>query len=158
MTENQTPEANIQQAVAMAKGQTFDQTQAKPIIEVADAQPPDYSDEALALRFARLHGDRLRYIAAWSQWYVWTGARWKLELTYYALDLARAICRAASSNTENKAHTQAALASAKTVAAVERLAKTDRRIAAIVDQWDEEPDLFNTEAISPGHDGGEIGE
>ena len=33
--------------------------------------------------------------------------------------------------------------SAKTVAAVEMLARSDRRIAATVDQWDRDPWLFN---------------
>ena len=36
------------------------------------------------------------------------------------------------------------LASAKTVAAVERLALADRQIAATVDQWDSDPWLLNT--------------
>ena len=36
------------------------------------------------------------------------------------------------------------IASAKTVAAVERLAKADRRHAATVDQWDADPWLLNT--------------
>ena len=40
---------------------------------------------------------------------------------------------------------QTRIASAKTVAAIERLAKADRRIAATTDQWDVDPDIFNTE-------------
>lgn len=40
--------------------------------------------------------------------------------------------------------TAVALASAKTVAAVERLARADRRVAATVDQWDADPWLLNT--------------
>jgi putative DNA primase/helicase len=36
------------------------------------------------------------------------------------------------------------LASAKTIAAIERLAKSDRRIAATTGQWDADPDVFNT--------------
>ena len=36
------------------------------------------------------------------------------------------------------------IASAKTVAAVERLAKADRRLAATAEQWDADPWLFNT--------------
>ena len=130
----------------------------KPTVEVADARPPEFSDEALAQRFARLHGEGLRYIAAWSQWYAWTGARWELDSTLDAFDRARAICRAASSDTKIKPHIQTALASAKTVAAVERLAKADRRIAATVDQWDTDPDLFNTVAMLPGYGGGNIGD
>ena len=39
---------------------------------------------------------------------------------------------------------QSALASAKTVAAVERLAKSDRRLAATIEQWDADPWLLNT--------------
>jgi hypothetical protein len=37
----------------------------------------------------------------------------------------------------------ALIASAKTVAAVDRLAKSDRRIAATIDQWDDRPGIFN---------------
>jgi hypothetical protein len=33
-----------------------------------DARPPAFSDEALALRFADLHADDLRYVAAWGKW------------------------------------------------------------------------------------------
>ncbi len=124
----------------------------KPAVEVADARPPEFSDEALAQRFARLHGAALRYVAAWSHWYAWTGARWALDSTLDAFDRARAICRVAASGAD-KPHVQTALASAKTVAAVERLAKADRRIAATVGQWDADPDTFNTEAMPPGHDG-----
>ncbi len=122
------------------------ETAIKPKVEVADARPPEFSDEALAQRFARRHGDGLRFVAAWSHWHAWTGARWELDSTLDAFDRARAICRAASSDAD-KPHVKTALASAKTVAAIERLARADRRIAATVDQWDADPDLFNTEAM-----------
>ena len=39
-----------------------------------------------------------------------------------------------------------AVANARTVAAVERLAKADRRLAATADQWDANPWLLNTPA------------
>ncbi len=67
----------------------------KPIVEIADARPPEHSYEALALRFAQRHGGELRYVATWSQWYAWTGARWEIDSTLDAFDRARAICRAA---------------------------------------------------------------
>ncbi len=129
----------------------------KPKVELADARPPEFSDEALAQRFAERHGDELRYVAAWSRWYAWTGAQWKQDTTLDAFDRARAICRAASSD-DNKPNIKTALASAKTVAAVERLAKADRRIAATADQWDEDPDTFNTEATPPDDNDGTTGE
>ena len=33
--------------------------------EQEDVRPPKFTDEALALRFAELHVDDLRYVAAW---------------------------------------------------------------------------------------------
>ena len=115
-----------------------------PQIEVADARPPKFSDDALAQRFAERYGDDLCYIAEWSHWYEWADARWWRETTLDAFDRARTICRVAASEAE-KPKAQTDLTSAKTVAAVERLAKADRRIAATVEQWDTDPDVFNKE-------------
>ncbi len=117
-------------------------------IEVADARPPAFSDDALAQRFVERYGKDLRYIAAWSHWYEWLGARWAMEPTRHAFDRARAICRVAASEAE-KLGTKNRLASAKTVAAVERLAKVDRRIAATIEQWETDPDIFNSEEPTP---------
>jgi putative DNA primase/helicase len=108
-----------------------------------DVRPPAFTDEALALRFAELHGDDLRYVAAWSKWLHWTGTHWKFDETLLAFDFARAVCREAAAQCNNE-KTAAVLASAKTVAAVERLAKADRRLAATVDQWDADPWTLNT--------------
>ena len=119
-----------------------------PPIELADASPPEFSDDALAQKFAERHGNNLRYIAAWSHWYTWTGARWAMEPTRHAFDHARAVCRVAASEAE-KPGIKTALTSAKTVAAVERLAKVDRRLAATVEQWETDPDLFNSEEPTP---------
>jgi hypothetical protein len=33
----------------------------------------EFSEDSLALRFAELHRDKLRYVAAWGKWLVWTG-------------------------------------------------------------------------------------
>ena len=115
-----------------------------PRVEVADARPPALSDEDLAQRFVRRFADDLRYVAAWTRWYAWNGGRWQLDSTLDAFDRARAICRAAAWEADKMA-TQTRIASAKTVAAVERLSKADRHIAARTDQWDIDPDIFNTE-------------
>ncbi len=112
-------------------------------IQVADARPPEFSDEALALRFAERHADDLRYVAAWGRWLRWDGARWASDDTLYAFDIARAVCRVAAASAE-KPHIKTALASAKTVAATVRLAKADRRLAATVGQWDRDIWLLNT--------------
>jgi putative DNA primase/helicase len=104
---------------------------------------PAFSDEALALRFAEQHADSLRYVAAWSRWLLWTDTHWQFDETLKAFDLSRDICRAAAGEC-TKPKLSSVIASAKTVAAVERLAKADRRIAATVDQWDADPWQLNT--------------
>ena len=108
-----------------------------------DARPPKFSDEALALRFADLHADDLRYVAVWGKWLIWDGMRWQFDDTLAAYNLVRKVCRIAASQL-NKGKTATALASAKTVAAVANLARSDRRLAATVDQWDTDPWLLNT--------------
>jgi putative DNA primase/helicase len=106
-------------------------------------RPPAFSDEALALRFAEIHENDLRFVAAWGRWLSWDGMRWQFDDTLTAYDMVRKVCRAAAAEC-NKEKIATILASAKTVAAVERLARSDRRLAATVDQWDVDPWLLNT--------------
>jgi putative DNA primase/helicase len=106
-------------------------------------RPPEFSDDALALRFAEKHKNGLRYIAKWSRWMMWDGTRWKDDDTLLGFDFARRVCREAAAECE-KPKVGSAISSAKTVAAVERMGKADRRIAATVDQWDRDDWLLNT--------------
>ena len=85
-----------------------------------------------------------RYVAAWGKWFLWDGARWATDDTLKAFDNARAICRAAASECDEP-RIASAVASAKTVAAIERLAKADRKLAATVSQWDSEDWSLNTQ-------------
>lgn len=113
------------------------------VIPFDDPRPPDFSDEALALRFAERHASDLRYVEPWRKWLSWDGKRWRFDHTLLAFNRARFVCREASSQA-NDPRVRMAVASAETVAAVERLAKADRRLAATTDQWDAEPRLLNT--------------
>ena len=110
--------------------------------EVTD-RPPEFTDEALALRFTELHKGSLRYVASWGRWLIWDAEVWQFDGTLQAFDLSRAVCRKASSEC-NEERVATTIASAKTVAAVERLAKADRHHAAVADQWDADPWLLNT--------------
>lgn len=110
-----------------------------PVVDV----PAEYSEESLALAFSQLHGSTLRFVSAWGRWYEWTGLVWRQDDTMHVWDLSRRVCREASSECE-KERVAAAVASAKTVAAVEKLARADRRHAAVVSQWDADPWLLNT--------------
>ena len=114
-------------------------------VDLGDAadRPPAFSDEALALDFAEQHATHLRYVAAWGRWILWDGTRWQFDKTLRAFDLVRKICRAAAAIC-GLPKVATAIASAKTVASVERLAKADRRLAATAEQWDVDPWLLNT--------------
>jgi len=93
------------------------------------------AEESLALAYAERHAHELRYVAAFGRWMRYDGIRWGFDDTLHAFDRARAICREVALDCD-KAKVATAIASAKTVAAVERLAKADRRLAATADQWD----------------------
>lgn len=115
-----------------------------PANNAVDGDEPleGFSDDSLALAFSDKHGDDWRYVAAWSHWLNWDGTCWRKEDTLKAFDLARDICREASMQCE-KPSAAAKAASANTVAAVEKLAKADRRHAARIDIWDRDPWLLN---------------
>ena len=115
---------------------------------LADAEedvepPPGCSDDALALRFADLHGNDLSYTAGWGKWNYWTGARWEPDTTLHVFDKVRALCRTAAVGLEDR-RMATKITSAATVAAVERLSRYDRRHAATIAQWDSDLWLFNT--------------
>jgi putative DNA primase/helicase len=116
-----------------------------------DALPPEFSDEDLALAFADRYAGEFRYVATWGRWFTWSGQVWRGDDTLLAFDAARSICREAAAqakrlNSKSPHKIAAMLASAKTVAATERLAKADRRLAATVNQWDADPWTLNTPA------------
>jgi putative DNA primase/helicase len=98
------------------------------------------SEDALALLFVAHHGTKLRFVARWGQWLQWTDVRWKEDDTLHVFDLVRDVCREALGNRARKKF------DARTVAAVEKLSKADRRVAATVDQWDKGQDLLNAAA------------
>jgi putative DNA primase/helicase len=109
----------------------------KVIDKSATKRPPDFSDEALALRFAGRHVGEWRYVAAFGKWFVYNGIHWRVDETLEVFHLVRQICREAAAECRRKG-LALSLASASTVAAVERLARSDRRLAATADQWDQD--------------------
>jgi putative DNA primase/helicase len=113
------------------------------VLEIDAQRPPAFTDEALASKFAERHADKLRYVAGSSKWFIYTGKQWITDDTLHAFDMSRRLCREASAEC-NKARVASILASAKTVANVERLAKSDRRLAATMDQWDVDLMVLNT--------------
>jgi putative DNA primase/helicase len=99
-----------------------------------DGELPPYVEDSMALIFAARHAHELRYVSEWARWLSYDGGRWAYDTTLHTFDRARAICRGIALDCSEKPAT--AIASAKTVAAIERLARADRRLAATVEQWD----------------------
>ncbi len=112
----------------------------------SDGETVAFSEDALAQEFADCHLEDLRFVALWSQWLRYdTDGRWRNDERLFTFDIARKICRAASLRA-NEGKIRERLASAKTVAAVERMARSDQRLAAAFDQWDQDGWLLNTPA------------
>ncbi len=114
--------------------------QLKEAMEQAAELP--FSEDDLASRFSAEHVDSLRYVAKWSRWFEWDGQRWREDETVHVFDLVRAHCRniAAGCNEGGKG-----LVRATTIAAVERMARADRRHALTADAWDTNLDTLTTE-------------
>src|SRR5262249_9404768 len=104
-------------------------------------QLPEIVEDSIALAFADRYAAELRYVAVWTRWLRYDRGRWAFDDTLHIYDLVRDLCREIALANDKWAK---AVASAKTVAAVERLARSDRRLAATVGQWDSDPWLLNT--------------
>jgi len=101
------------------------------------------TEDSLALEFSNRYGNELRYVAQWGKWMRWGGDRWSEDNTLNTWHLVRGVCREIAEPLEKPA-VRAAMLRGSTVAAVERLARSDRRHAATPEQFDADPWLLNT--------------
>ena len=108
-----------------------------------EIRPAEFSDDTLALRFTGDHLDNLRHVQKWGRWLKWDDKRWSFDETMHVFDMVRGTCRDQAHRC-NDPRVKAQLTSAKTVGAVHRLAQSDQRTAAVIDQWDADPWLLNT--------------
>lgn len=113
--------------------------------------PPEYSDDALADGFSSKHADDLAYVSKWGRWMVWDGSRWQHDETLKVRDMARMSARSVASEAATRldlgpkaARIATSLSSARTIGAIEQLARADRRHAVTAEQWDRDPWMLNT--------------
>ncbi len=126
------------------QAQSRSEEEAKRADDEAEARPPKFSDEALALLFAERHSKELRYVAAMGKFYIWKDSVWRFDETLEVYDWARRLCREVASTCLYHKQWAKQIASKSTVSAVVTLARVDRCIAATVEQWDRDPFLLNT--------------
>ena len=106
-------------------------------------EPFDSTEDAVALRFSEFHPD-LRWCQVWGKWLVWNGAVWTLDQTVHVYDQIRVCCRNSSEWDAESPAEKKKFCSAAFIAAVEKLCKSDRRYAAIPDQFDADDWIINT--------------
>lgn len=99
------------------------------------------SDDALALAFSDRHEGEILYVPVWRTWLRWDGCRWVRDETLAIFDMARALLREKAAIADKQA---ARIASAGTRAAVEQMARSDRRHARHPDQFDADSWALNT--------------
>lgn len=160
VAENATP-VTLRPTLHVVQGELVEPVRVRAALdETADPETDDlpelYSEDNAALAFSRAFADDLRYVAPWGRWMIWKGQRWQEESTLYVFDLARQICRSVAAQARNDqthittdSQRRAVIGRyglASTVAAVERLAKSDRRHAATIEQWDADVWALNTPA------------
>jgi P4 family phage/plasmid primase-like protien len=118
--------------------------------------PPDCTDDAIGLRFSAEFGGVLRYVADWNRWMLWDGRVWRRDNTLRVYDLIRKTIRAIGPESPDE-RVRAKLAAASTVAAIEKLVRSDRRHALEADNWDANPWLLNTPVGIVNLETGEMG-
>ncbi len=118
-------------------------------------RPRRYSEDAIADLFSAANGNDLKFVPTWG-WVQWIGNQWRRVSDVVPMQFARLICRSVAKrcnrdeSLSEKSRTALArtISSARTVAAVERLARGDPRHLSDVSEWDSNLWLFN----APGGD------
>lgn len=114
----------------------------RDIIEFPNTSDLRLSEDQMALEFTEAECHRRRYVALWNKWMRYGDGIWDPDETYETFDAIRPVVRARANSVlrDGKSVARAMkLSSAATVAGVEKLARSDRRVAATSDQWDTDP-------------------
>src|SRR3954447_5233996 len=114
----------------------------------------DVSDDALALELGREWDGTAKHVALWGRWLFWTGSKWERDEKLHHLTGTRAFLREKAKKLPS---TASGLRSARTVADVASLLRSNEELVGGVDQWDRDPWQLNTPAGIVDLRTGEIG-
>jgi putative DNA primase/helicase len=106
------------------------------------SEPPGNtpSEDAVALAFVENHSDH-RFVAPWHRWLKWDGRRWREDSTGFVYERIRQLVRAIVEGGKGERST----ANASFVGGVERLLRSDQRLAVLPEQLDADPWALNTQ-------------
>jgi putative DNA primase/helicase len=102
------------------------------------AAASDPSEDGIALAFAERYAHAARFCHTTGAWFSWTKTHWRRDDSMLAFCWARDLCR------ELNSLDVASLKKTATAAAVERAARSDRRLAVTSEIWDRDPLLLGT--------------
>lgn len=104
----------------------------------------EFTEFDLARTFVAMNRDRYRRCERFHRWYEWSGRQWRVDETVGIYDaIRRHIVHIMLVNGTAPKW----LAKAATVAAVERLIRSDRQYATTAEEWDADPWLLNTPRV-----------
>ncbi len=98
----------------------------------------DPSEDGIALAFAERFHHQARYCHTTGAWFTFTGTHWRRDDSMLAFSWSRDLCR------ELNRLGVASLKKTATAAAVERAARSDRRLAVTSEVWDRDAFLIGT--------------
>lgn len=143
------PASEIRKTLASALGSarepnaTSSDHDAQPSWGGNSPQPVPLSQDALAVEFASMNEALLRHCDGLAGWLWFDGTRWLSDDRRRRDDSARTLVRLRASG-EAEEKSRRTLCSSSNIEAIVRLARSDPRIAATIDQFDADPYLLNT--------------
>ena len=106
---------------------------------------PCFAQISAGLQFVERCAGEMRYVSERRKWMHWDGARWTKDKTELGFDLVAGICREiALEVASNGGKGASTIAGAPFINGVEKIARTNRLIAAAPDIWDTNQWLLNT--------------
>jgi len=119
-----------------------------PAVQVVAPGPSTYTrtDDGNALRLVDTQRHLVRYCPDRGQWLAWNGHRWRWDIAGAVNELARDIARNLPQEEKVDERHRALTLSARGLAAMVAIARTDARIVAPVDTLDAKPYELNTPA------------
>jgi putative DNA primase/helicase len=101
----------------------------------------DLSHDGLALEMGYRWQNNARYVAKWGNWLFWNGSCWELDEKLVHMTRTREFLRAKGNDCKEA---RAGLRSAKTVAYVSGLVRSNPELVGTVGQWDSDSWVLNT--------------
>lgn len=140
--------------IDMATGEIVPSASLSPVQHAVNGYAPEYSDSDLAIRFVSGASGDVLWCETWGRWMIWQGNRWVRDETLLVGDMVRQSCMSTATELLGRMDSDAGekqrirqanqLSSYRTIQAVDKLARMDRRAATHPGEWDSDLWLLNT--------------